>query len=136
MTDGDVRTDDDVSRIELEANLAEVAAARRFVRAALAEVPPPVVDDVQLIASELVTNAIEHGPGGPVIVELECTDAVVQLTVQSPNPPGDIEDPRRWTIPSASAMSGRGFGIVRQVADWVEVRRNESFLTVVAHRRI
>lgn len=127
---------DETSRIELDADVAEVAAARRFVRNSLAELPPPVVDDVQLIASELVTNAIEHGPGGPVIVELDCTDAVVRLTVQSPNPSGRIDEPQRWSIPSADATSGRGFGIVRQVADWVEVRRNETFLTVVAQRRI
>ncbi len=130
------RARDETSRIELDADMADVAAARRFVRTSLTEFPPPVVDDVQLIASELVTNAIEHGPGGPVVVELDCTDEVVRLTVQSPNPPGRIEDPHRWSVPSADATSGRGFGIVRQVADWVEVRRNDAFLTVVAQRRI
>lgn len=129
-------THDDVSRIELAANVAEVAAARRFVRNTLVEVPPPVVDDVQLIASELVTNAIEHGPGGPVVVELDCTDSVVRLTVQSPNPQANIANPRRWAIPSADALSGRGFGIVRRVADRVEVRRNDAFLIVVAQLRI
>ena len=49
------------------ADVAELAAARRFVRRSLSsEVPERVVHDAQLVVSELVTNAIEHGHGDAV----------------------------------------------------------------------
>ncbi|WP_319020175.1 ATP-binding protein [Streptomyces peucetius] len=37
-----------------------VAEARRFVRGAPGDVAPDIVDTVQLLVSELVTNAVMH----------------------------------------------------------------------------
>lgn len=49
----------------------------------LTEVPDSVNVDTQQIASELVTNAVEHGAGGSVVVELEHRASEVQVRVES-----------------------------------------------------
>jgi anti-sigma regulatory factor (Ser/Thr protein kinase) len=40
-----------------------VSASRDWVRSCRPQVPPQVLDDVLLLASELVTNAVRHGQG-------------------------------------------------------------------------
>lgn len=125
-----------VERVELAADMANVGLARRAVRDGLSGLPDSIVGDLQLIVSELVTNAIDHGPAGSVIVEIHRDDHVVGATVTSPAPPTELRSPDTWTIPDAEATSGRGLAIVRQVADEVEVRRDDELLTIVARRRI
>jgi len=64
------------AKIELEPAFENVAAARRFVADRLGGVAADagIVDDLRLAASELVTNAVEHGlqtGGGTVQIEAE-----------------------------------------------------------------
>lgn len=121
-----------VSRVELDADLTEVAAARRFVRTNLADVPPPASADAQLITSELVTNAVEHGRGTSVVVEVHRRDAEIDVTVESfgPSPAvGAVED---WHVARADETSGRGLGIIRNVASRVAVRRVAGWLVITA----
>jgi anti-sigma regulatory factor (Ser/Thr protein kinase) len=50
--------------VELPATLRSAAAARAVVRALLpAWGLTPIVDDAELVVSELVSNAVEHAPG-------------------------------------------------------------------------
>ena len=64
--------------------------ARRFARIFSAErgLPDPVAADLELVVTELVTNAIRHGDP-PIDVELNLTDSVVrgQVLDGSPAPP-------------------------------------------------
>jgi anti-sigma regulatory factor (Ser/Thr protein kinase) len=119
-------------RLELTASLAEVAVARRLVRDHLTDVPDSVSADAQLIASELVTNAIEHGDGGPVIVELEHRTSEVALRVESVGVAPAVGGAAAWDVAPAEQLTGRGLGIVRAVAERVEVHRTNGRLVIVA----
>jgi anti-sigma regulatory factor (Ser/Thr protein kinase) len=119
-------------RCELEADLAEVGAARRFVRKNLADVPDALNADVQLIASELITNAVEHGTGDRVIFALRLDDDAVSLTVESVGPAPNVRDVNTWRVAPAAHITGRGLGIVRSIADRVEVSRYNGCLVITA----
>lgn len=99
-----------------------VGAARRFVRDVLMSraVPGSVVDTVELLTSEVVTNAIVHGRSGPQLaVEIEGDTVRVAVHDTSPEVPvrrlGHLDD-----------VSGRGVVIVERLASaWgVDVERN------------
>ena len=121
-----------VMRCELDADLAEVGAARRFVRRNLIDAPAELAADAQLVASELVTNAVEHGTGGPVVFELMCDDHVVALTVESVGPAPGVRDVDEWQVASVERITGRGLGIVRSIADQVVVSRRNGRLVITA----
>lgn len=121
-----------VTRVELDANLAEVAVARRFVRASLTGVSAAVNADAQLIASELVTNAVEHGSGGPVVVALHHRGVELDVIVESIGPSPGVGEVGEWRVASPDEISGRGLGIIRNVADHIDVRRSDNRLVITA----
>jgi two-component sensor histidine kinase len=79
---------------------------------------------VRLLVSELVTNAVKHGGGGPsqaVQVRLDCSDELVRVVVTDDGP-GFDPGPRRRIDP---IHDGFGLALVDQLTDrWgVEVDR-------------
>jgi anti-sigma regulatory factor (Ser/Thr protein kinase) len=116
----------------------KVASARHAVRDYLAAhaVPSPIADDVQLVTSELVTNALVHGRAGWIDVEVavDPTKDVI-LSVTNTGPAGAIPPVAEWRSPHALAPGGRGLGIVRRLCDEVEVRGDADLATVVCRRR-
>ena len=93
------------------------AAARRFVGTLLARTPPVLtadcLDEVRLIVSELVTNAIRYGtePGDPVLVIVTTAAETVRVEVQ------DRLHLRPCVKPFAEQRDhGRGLFIVRALA--------------------
>ena len=73
--------------VRLTAGPAAVAEARRQVRAALDLWRAPVDPDIAvLLASDLVTNAIRHHPGGTITLGVRC--AAGGLRVCYPTPAG------------------------------------------------
>jgi anti-sigma regulatory factor (Ser/Thr protein kinase) len=59
--------------VELGGGVHAAAAARRAVMARAPELPEPLQGDVLLLVTELVTNAVRHGPAEPEdSVRLEC----------------------------------------------------------------
>jgi len=89
-----------------------VGAARRFVRDVLMSrhVPESTVDIVELLTSELVTNAILHGRIGPKLV-VELDEGVVRVGVDDMSPEVPV---RRVT--RSDDVSGRGVMIVEELA--------------------
>lgn len=76
------RPDGDSLSVPLEAGPGAAAASRQVVRTRLAElgVRGEQADDILLVTSELVTNAIEHGSGA-VLLELGHDDHGLELSV-------------------------------------------------------
>jgi anti-sigma regulatory factor (Ser/Thr protein kinase) len=91
-----------------------IAEARRFVVDKLNrwDVPEPVIRDLTLITSELVTNAVVHG-GSPVALRLERTGSRVVVLVQD-EAEGSLPKPRD---PSDDDEHGRGLYIVDALSD-------------------
>jgi anti-sigma regulatory factor (Ser/Thr protein kinase) len=125
-------------KIELEPAFENVAAARRFVSDRLNGVSADrrIVDDLRLAASELVTNAVEHGDHGRVVVELGVNPDLVSLSVTSRSPHDRVGPVSDWAVADAGQITGRGLGIVRTLADDVSVSRGGGMLTITVERRL
>ena len=124
-------------KIELEPAYENVAAARRFVAERLdGAADRRVVDDLRLAASELVTNAVEHGENDRVVVELGVNPDLVSLSVTSRSPHDDVAPVSDWTVANAGEITGRGLGIVRTLADDISVSRGGGMLTIRLERRL
>jgi two-component sensor histidine kinase len=89
------------------------ADARHFVAAAMCERHGTgVVQEAELLVSELVTNAIRHGTP-PIRLRVECDeghDMVVRVADANPEPPVRLH-------PDVSDESGRGMELVDIVSD-------------------
>lgn len=118
--------------LELTAEFDSVTQARHFARANLRTmgVGPAIAADLELVVSELVTNAVEHGAEGPVVLMLDCSNGVATVTVRSRGPAQAVGPSATWTIAEANSITGRGLGIVRRLADDVEVSRTDRTMTV------
>lgn len=106
---------------EFVSTTESIGEARDFVQRVLRDdaVDEATLDDVTLAVSELVTNAVVHGAGGPVTVRIETGQDEVVFCVRSTG--GPLPDPATWTSPGTSGRTGRGLAIVRAVADTVAV---------------
>ena len=106
----------------------EVAAPRHLVVDHLGGrgVSSVVIDDMELVTSQLVTNAIVHpqptGRTSVVHIHVDVTDAVV-LSVANVGPADAIPPVDEWHPASPAALSGRGLGIVRRLCDDVAVEQ-------------
>jgi len=83
-----------------------VRRARRFVRTSLEGEPPELVTGAELVATELVTNALLHGRP-PVVVRLARSGDGLRLEVEDAGHSLPIQMPR---VPGA--MTGRGLAVV------------------------
>lgn len=96
----------------LPSESAACGAARRQVRTRLAHVvEPALLDDVLLVVSELVTNAVRHGRG----------DVELRVAFDGERVTGRVADEgrsfaRRARERPADAIGGYGLQIVEQVA--------------------
>lgn len=126
----------DARSIVLDANTAQVAAARRFVRRLLSSVPVEISSDLQLVASELFTNAVEHGSCSTVEVSVEANPEFAGVSVVSVGPSPSVGPVIDWAVAESDAVDGRGLGIVRELADELIVERDADHLTVTARRSL
>jgi signal transduction histidine kinase len=106
---------------EFAGDLRSPAAARAFAKDALGEllripVPPLLCDDLELIVSELVTNAVRAG-SATVHVAIEAVGATVVVRV--------TDDAGGWPEPRPAGtddISGRGLPLVSAVSSSWGVR--------------
>ena len=98
----------------LPADPVSASKARDFVRQHLvAHGLDGLVEEVQLVTSELATNALRHA-GTPFVVSLSEVDGGVLLTVRD----GSASAPIR-TRPRASDIGGRGLMVVDRLSrEW------------------
>ena len=99
----------------------QVAQARQFVARFLAECP--LMDDALLICSELATNAIVHSEsrksGGWFVLRIEVRDHdYIWLEVE--------DQGGRWSHDQRSDERGRGLEIVAMLADYWDVRGDDT----------
>jgi anti-sigma regulatory factor (Ser/Thr protein kinase) len=108
-------------RTRLAADPQAPGAARSYVSRQLATVAVPagvVVDDVVLIASELVTNAVRAGADW-VDLTLRVGPDRLDLLVED-----DADGTPVLLVADEDDVSGRGLGIVDQLADsWIVTPR-------------
>ena len=113
-----------------EAAPLEVARARRLVRAALgrwglnADVP-----DVELLVSELVSNAVRHGRGR-ICMLLSLAGDRMYLDVRDG---GHGSTP---TVRERTDLGGRGLRIVQHLADRWGTKVNDAGTSVWARRHV
>jgi serine phosphatase RsbU (regulator of sigma subunit)/anti-sigma regulatory factor (Ser/Thr protein kinase) len=112
-------------RLEVASD-ADVAAVRRAVRAEMPDVSSGTKADAELVASELVTNALLHG-GGVAALFIAGLPNGLRIEVTDRNRHAPLE-----ALPSNEAMTGRGFGLVRQLASRWGVEPMEDGKTVWA----
>jgi two-component sensor histidine kinase len=100
----------------LNGGIEASSAAREAVLAGDGAVPAPVRDDILLLVTELVTNAVRHGGVGPdqsLRVELRRWPRRVRVEVAHPGS-GFVHKP---LPPSADAAGGWGLVLVDRIAD-------------------
>lgn len=99
--------------VDLERSPTAPGAARRFVRSAIADIDAAALDAVELLTSELVTNAVVHAGSQPHLALVLHADRVrVEVHDDDPNLPA-----RR--TPDEARPGGRGLLLLDQVAaDW------------------
>jgi anti-sigma regulatory factor (Ser/Thr protein kinase) len=104
-----------VSRLELQLphTTESVRRARRTIAAFLdpAEVPGTVVDDLLLLVSELVTNAVVHA-GSPAVVRLDADIKRIKVAVAD----RDADKAPSVVEPDPLSSSGRGVLLVDRLA--------------------
>lgn len=114
------------------AHPSSVRRARRAVAESLPEVPRPLGDDLTLLTSELVTNAIRHGacPEEEDLIELVLwpADGHYWLAVSDPG-----QGKPTLAYPDADSESGRGLLLVNHLASaWTVRPRRTRGTSVIA----
>lgn len=82
--------------------------ARATVSSAIGSVRPEVAEEIELLTSEVVTNAIRHArvdPLAEVILRVDALDDHVRVEVLNPGPSFDPP------VPSIPGVSGTGLGL-------------------------
>lgn len=92
-----------------------IPAARSFLAKLLQgwDVADPVIDDASLLATELMSNAVEHG-SGIVHLEIAVHDGLLRVGVHD----GAVELPVLGEV-TETGLAGRGIWIVQAISgDW------------------
>jgi len=91
------------------------ALARQALRDLARQVPAPVLEDIRLLVSELVTNSVRHaglGPESTIGLRVDILPDHIRVEVSDPGP-GFERGPE---APSIYQDSGWGLYLVEQVA--------------------
>lgn len=112
---------------------ASVAVARRRLGSELfaSGVLEAVIDDVNVVISELLSNALRHArplPSGQIRLTWARDGDMIEVAVTDG---GAMTEPRR-SRPTLSSLGGRGLGIVETLAEYWGVRYEDGGTTVWA----
>ena len=99
--------------LDLVPDARAAGSARAFTRRALSDVADEAhLQDVLLVVSELVTNAVMHA-GTRARLELRLLDDAVEVRLTD----GDRRTPRRRTLVGGPAAQGRGLVLLQALAE-------------------
>ncbi|HKP91303.1 MAG TPA: SpoIIE family protein phosphatase [Thermoleophilaceae bacterium] len=108
------RRDDRSVQIALGSRADAPLLARRAIEELAGALPQETVEELKLLATEMVTNSVKHaGHGGAIGLELRLGDEVVLLAVTDS---GEGFEPRAAS-PDPESEAGRGLFIVEALAD-------------------
>jgi len=129
------------ARLELEvgARARSVGDARHAVASFLeaSAVPSVIVDDLALVTSELVTNALIHPIPSDHPIRLDVSvGGAVKLEVAHWGPLYALPPVAAWQPAPPTEPSGRGLGIVRRLCDDVAVRQDGGWTVISCDRRL
>lgn len=121
---------------------ANASEMRAFVADFLtqAEIPEHVMDEILMAVGEVVANACRHGcrtaGRGHVALHCEVRDRNIAVTVTDDGPGFDFETVLASRVPDVLSQGGRGFFLMRQLMDRVEVASSDRGTTVVLERAL
>lgn len=119
--------------ITLPGQRDSVRQARTFVVEWLeAFADDDTVEDIKLVASELVTNAIEYGAAHAVTITVDRVDNEIRLTVRGGR--GAMPDLKSVAMAPPDQLSGRGLSIVQQLTDSMHIDTSQADHEVVVTR--
>jgi len=115
------------AEVTLPETRSSAAAARQWLRDVVADdVSTQVLDDVVLVASELVTNAIVHAHSGVHVLVGPCNGGLqLEVTDKGPGTPS-------LSATTSTSVGGRGLRIVNDVTSAWGVRSSPTSKTVWA----
>jgi anti-sigma regulatory factor (Ser/Thr protein kinase) len=114
---------------------ASIRAARKFVRdtAAARGAEATLLDDIELAASEIVSNAVEHGSGDEFSILLTAENGRFAVEVTSGHDGHELAEPSDWLLPPKESLNGRGLHLVQAVSASSWLRHDDGTLTIGCH---
>jgi len=116
-------------RLTVDADVANLGRLRQHVADAAHEsgAGPDIIEQLQLVVSELATNAIQYNDADSLTVAVQGDG--VSWTIEVSNADG-LQGVDAPTLPDSSALSGRGLFLVDNIMDRVELVEVEGRLHV------
>lgn len=136
-----------VVALSFSANMQYVRPVRHFIRSLckLAEYADDETEEIQLVATEILNNSIEHGSGGPddeIGIMLRVTPSEFRFEVTDPGRGGAIFADgaldRAEQMPDLEAPRGRGLYLIKRFMDDLAVSwdPDQGTRTVVSKTRV
>lgn len=124
--------------LRFDAVMDSVPDARHRVGAWLAavEVPVRLRDELALVVTELVTNAVEASPGPNAAIDVRARIDDDDLVIVVADHGGGFSLTHAPELPGGNAIRGRGIPIVDALMDSLEVRRVEGRTEVTTVRSL
>jgi anti-sigma regulatory factor (Ser/Thr protein kinase) len=101
--------------VVLPAGVQAAWAARRAIAQNAPTLPPALKDDLSLLVTELVTNAVLHGPGDDRPIRVEFRRHSDRIRVEVVDPGNAFEPPESPT--NGNSAGGWGLYLVDQIAE-------------------
>lgn len=130
------------SHVAIPNDPANASDMRSFVGdfMARAEIPEDLADEILMAVGEVVANSCRHGLRttgiGEVALRCEISNGHVAITVTDDGPGFNVSSVIQSGIPDLLSAGGRGFFLMRQLMDRVDVDSSAAGTTVVLERRI
>lgn len=116
--------------VTLTGERRDARVARSHAQQVLGSIERDTADDILLVVSELVTNALLHGTGPITLsVAVEPDEVVVAVTDHGPESPS-------FGTSQVDAEHGRGLRIVQRLTSTWDVQRSDRSKTITAVVRL